>query len=152
MILQKSLPSKYCLTTGPINLKESDHIELLGITDKHLDLKKHIESLCWNANYKLDALRCMRKYLAVEKAKLLGNAFIHSRSNSAPLTWMLFQKAFYLKIKTIHHETLRIIYQSNASYPHLIECSGSTSFHQRHLQFLLTKIYRSIVTTNSIFM
>ena len=69
MILQKSLRSKYCLTTGPINLKESDHVELLGITiDKHLDFKRHLESLCWNANYKLHALRRMRKYLAVEKA------------------------------------------------------------------------------------
>ena len=38
--------------------------------------KKHIENLRWNANYKLHALRRMRKLLAAEKAKLLGNAFI----------------------------------------------------------------------------
>ena len=153
MILQKSLRSKYCLTAGPINLKESDHVELLGITiDKHLAFKKHTESLCWNANYKLHALRRMRKYLAVEKAKLLGNAFIDSQSNSAYITWMLFQKNLYLKIEKIHHKTLRIIYQSNASHRDLIECNGSTSFHQRHLQFLLTKTYKSIVTTNPIFM
>ena len=38
MIPQKSLRSKYCLTMGPINLKESDHEELLGIAiDKHLN-------------------------------------------------------------------------------------------------------------------
>ena len=78
MILQKFLSSKYCLTIGPIN------VELMGITiDKHLDFKKHIENLCWNANYKLHALRHMRKKLAVEKAKLLGNAFIDSHFNSA---------------------------------------------------------------------
>ena len=30
---------------------ESDHVEFLGITiDKHVDFKKHIENLCWNAN------------------------------------------------------------------------------------------------------
>ena len=86
MILQKSLWSKYCLTIGPINVKKSDHEELLGITiDKHLDFKKHIENLCWNANYKLHALRRMRKYLAVEKLKLLGNAVIDKQFNSAPL-------------------------------------------------------------------
>ena len=86
MILQKFLWSKYCLTIRPINVKESDHVELLGITiDKHLDFKKHIENLCWNANYKLHALRRMRKNLAVEKAKLLGNVFINSQFNSAPL-------------------------------------------------------------------
>ena len=51
MILQKSLGSKYFLTTRPINLKESDHVELLGKTiDKHLDFKKHVENLCWNVN------------------------------------------------------------------------------------------------------
>ena len=86
MIRQKSLRSKYCLTIGPINVKESDHVELLGITiDKHLDFKKHIENLCWNANYKLHALRGMRKNLAAEKAKLLGNVFIDSQFDSAPL-------------------------------------------------------------------
>ena len=86
MILKKLLRSKYCLTIGLINVKESDHVELLGITiDKHLDLKKHIENLCWNANYKLHALRCMRKNLAVEKGKLLGNVFIDSQFSSALL-------------------------------------------------------------------
>ena len=77
MILQISLRSKCCLTIGSINVKESDHEELLGITiDKHLDFKKHIENLCWNANYKLHAFRRMRKYLATQIAKLLGNVFI----------------------------------------------------------------------------
>ena len=71
---------------GLINVKESDHVELLGITiDKHLDFKKHIENLCWNVNYKLYAPRHMRKNLAVEKAKLLGNGFIDSQFHSAPL-------------------------------------------------------------------
>ena len=38
MILQKFLRSKYYLKIGPINIKESDHVELLEITiDKYLD-------------------------------------------------------------------------------------------------------------------
>ena len=86
MIHQISLRSKCCLTIGSINVKESDHEELLGITiDKHLDFKKHIENLCRNANYKLHALRRMRKYLGVEKVKLLSNNLIDSQFNSAPL-------------------------------------------------------------------
>ena len=80
MILQKSVWSKYCFTVGFINVKESNHEELLGITiDKYLDFKKHIENLCWKANYKLHTLRRMRKYLAAEKAKLLGNTLIDKR-------------------------------------------------------------------------
>ena len=54
MILQIFPRSKYCLTIRPITIKESYHVELLGVTiKKHLDFKKHIENLCWNANYKL---------------------------------------------------------------------------------------------------
>ena len=45
-----------------------------------------------------------------------------------------------------------MIDQSNASYRDLLECNGSTSIHQRHLHFLLTKIYKSAVTTNLRFM
>ena len=71
MIFEKSLRSKYCLTIRSINVKESDHVELLGITiDKHLSFKKHIENLCRNANYKLHPLRRI-KYLTVEKDKQL---------------------------------------------------------------------------------
>ena len=94
----------------------------------------------------------MGKNLAVEKAKLLGNAFIDSQFNSAPLIWMFCQKNLYLQVEKIHHKTLRIIHQSNATYRDLLECNGSTSFHQRHLRFLLTEIYKSTVTTNPIFM
>ena len=153
MILQKSPRSKYCLTIGPINVKESNHVELLGITiDKHLDFQKYIENLCSNANYKLHALRRIKKYLAVEKAKLLGNVFTNSQFISAPLIWMHCQKTLYLTVVKIHHKTLRIIHQSNASYRELLKYNGITSFHQRHLQFLLMEFYKSTLTTNPIFM
>ena len=118
MLIQKSLRSKYCLTIGPINVKESDHVQLLGITiGKHLHFKKHIENLCWNVNCKLHDLRRMRKYLAADKEKLLGNTFIDNQFNSTPLIWMLCQKTLYLKIEKIHYKTLRIIQQPNASNP-----------------------------------
>ena len=61
MILGESLRLKYCLTIGPINVKESDQLELLGITiDKHLSFIKHVKNLCWIANYKLYAHRRIR--------------------------------------------------------------------------------------------
>ena len=51
MILGKSLWPKYWLTIGPIHVKESDYVELLGISiDKRVSFKKHIANLCWNAN------------------------------------------------------------------------------------------------------
>ena len=47
---------------------------------------------------------------------------------------------------------LRIIHQSNATCYDLLECNGSTSIHQRHLQFLLRKIGKSTVTVDPRFM
>ena len=152
MIRQKSLRWKYCLTIGPINVKEWNYVKLFGIAiDKHLDFKKYIQNLCWNTNYKLHALRRMRKYLAVKRAKLLCNAFINSQFNSPPLIQIFCRKTLYLKIEKIHHKTLRIIHQSNASYCDLLELNGSTSFHQRHLQFLLTEICKNTVMTDPIY-
>ena len=145
MILQKFIRSKYCLTIGPINVKELNHVELLGITiDVHLYFKKRIENWCWNANCKLHALRRIKKNLAVEKAKLLGNTFVDSQFNCAPLIWadwirrdtkylsvfspnagwMFCQKTLYLKIEKM----LRIIHELNASCSDLLERNGSTSF------------------------
>ena len=43
-------------------------------------------------NYKLHALRRIRKYLLLEKVKLLCNTFINSQFNYALLTWMFCSK------------------------------------------------------------
>ena len=49
-------------------------------------------------NLQLHALRRIRKYLTLDKAKLLGNAFINSQFNYAQLIWMFCHKATYLKM------------------------------------------------------
>ena len=64
-----------------VQIKNSNEVTLLGIKiDKNLTFKKHISELCRRASYKLHTLRRIRKYLTVEKAKLLVNAFINSQS------------------------------------------------------------------------
>ena len=71
---------KYSLKIGSITVKESDEVELLGITiDKALTFKKHIENLYCTAQCKFYALRGLRNYFE------LGNAFIDSQSDYAPL-------------------------------------------------------------------
>ena len=77
---------KYSLKIGSITAKGSEEVELLGITiDKALNFKKHTENLCRTTQYKFHTLRRIRKYLTLDKAKLLVNAFIDSQFNSAPL-------------------------------------------------------------------
>ena len=128
-------------------------MELLGLTiDKELNFSKHIDKLCRNAQYKLHALRRIRKYLSLEKAKMLGNAFIDSQFNYAPLIWMFCRKGLYLKMQKIHHKTLKVIYQSNKTYEELLELSETVSIHQRHLRFLVTEVYKSTSYLNPKFM
>ena len=78
----------------------SDDVTLLGaIIDKNLIFKKHTDNLVCKIRYKFHALRHIRKFLAVEKAKMLGNAFIGSQFNYAPLVWMFCKKTFYSEIE-----------------------------------------------------
>ena len=87
---------------------------------KNLTFKKHISELCIRALYKLHTLRRIRKYLTVEKAKLLANAFINSLLNYAPLIWMFANKSAIDKILKIHKRTLQIVYDvCDESYENL---------------------------------
>ena len=62
MILEKKNRLKYSLKIESITVKESDEVELLGITvDKVLNFKKYIENLYRTAQHKLHALKRMRK-------------------------------------------------------------------------------------------
>ena len=73
-----------------------DDVTLLGgMIGKNLTFKKHIDNLVRKAQYKLHALRRIRKFLTIEKAKILGNAFIDSQFNYAPLIWMFCRKTLY---------------------------------------------------------
>ena len=52
-------------------------MELLGLTiDKELNFSKHTDKLCRNTQYKLHALKRIRKYLSLEKVKMLVNALL----------------------------------------------------------------------------
>ena len=52
-----------------------------------------------------------KKILNIKKARVLGNAFLDSQFNYAPLIWMICKKLFVSKCRK-HHKTLRVIYQS----------------------------------------
>ena len=100
----------------------SSEVKLLGITiDYDLKFKKHINELCRKASYKLHALQRIRRYLSVDKAKLLANAFTDSQFNYAPLIWMFAGKTLINKICKIHHRTLQVVYDDfNKSYNELL--------------------------------
>ena len=73
---------KRVLKISSIKFEASDDVLLLGITiNKKLTFKQHVENLCRRAQYKLHALRRIRKFLTTEKAKILGNTLIDSQFN-----------------------------------------------------------------------
>ena len=107
MILGKKNRLKCSLKIGSITIKESNEMQVLGITiDKALNFKTHIKNLYRTAQYKLHALRRIRKYLTLDKAKPLGNAYIDSQFNYAPLIWISYHNTTYLKMQKVYHKTL----------------------------------------------
>ena len=80
MILGKGTRQTITLNINNIKIREFQNVEILGlIIDNRLTFKDHINMLCRKANYKLHALRRIRKYLTPEKSKLLYNNFINNQ-------------------------------------------------------------------------
>ena len=76
----------HILKINSIKVKVSDNALLQGITiDKNLTFKRNVKNLLRKAQYKLHSLRCIRKFLTMEKVKILGNAFIDCQFSFALL-------------------------------------------------------------------
>ena len=132
----------------------SNEVKLLGITiDNELKFEKHVDDHFQKASYKLHALRRVRGYLTVEKARILADAFIDSQFNYAPLIWMFAGKILINKICKIHHRTLQVVYNEyNKSYGELPQLNNNVSLHQRHLQYLALEVFKSLMHLNPEFM
>ena len=119
------------------------HVKLLGITiEKHFSLIKRIENLCQNVNYKLYALRRIRKYLIVVQAKLLGNAFIDSPFNYVTLIWItvwkvsifgVFLVRIFPHLDWIRRDALYLSDNKNFEYWHF-SCSGCSARRRLNLR------------------
>ena len=135
VVLGTKEADSFVLNLGNNKIESSTEVTLLGVKiDKQLKFKSHIEELCRKAAYKLHALRRIRKYLTVEKAKLLANAFINSQFTYAPLIWMFAGKSSIAKICKIHFRTLQIVHNNYVkSYQDLLNFSNDISIHQKHL-------------------
>ena len=153
MILGKSTRQIVILNINNIKITESQNVELLGLTiDNRLTFKDHINMLYRRVSYKLHALRRIRKYLTLEKSKLLYNAFINNQFNYASIIWMFCRKQDYLEVEKIHYKALKIVYNSNECYEELLIQNNEVSIHQKQLRALATEIYKSLTDVNPDFM
>ena len=153
MILGKGTRQTITLNINNIKIRESQNVELLGlIIDNRLTFKDHINMLCQRANYKLHALRRRRKYLTLEKSKLLYNNVINNQFNYASIIWMFCHKQDYFEVEKIHYKALKIVYNSNECYEELLIRNNEVSIHQKQLRTLATEIYKSLTDVNPDFM
>ena len=58
------------------------------------------------------------------------------------------RETLYSKIEKFHHRTLKVVYGIDDSYKNLLLSSNSVSIHQRHLQFLVTDLFKSLSQIN----
>ena len=154
MVLGNKDEISFNIHINNVKIKNSNEVTLLRIKiDKNLTFKKHISELCRGASYKLHTLRRIRKYLTLEKTKLLANTFINSQFNYAHLIWMFANKSSINKILKIHKRTFQIVYDVyDESYENLLNRSDDISIHQKHLRYLTIEVYKFLTMLNPGFM
>ena len=137
-----------------IDIKPQRYVKLLGVEiDSKLRFDSHIKSICSAASRKINCLQRIRNYIDIKQASLLGNAFIMSSFNNCPLIWMFCNKTSGQLMDRMQKRCLRIIFdQYDFSLPRLLEISGTSSIHIRHIQFLLVEVYKSLHHLNPFFM
>ena len=78
MILVKKSYQPQKLSVNTFTIDESDEVELLGLTiDKELNFSTHIDKLCRNAQYKLHALRRIKKQKCYAMLLLMVSSTMH---------------------------------------------------------------------------
>ena len=88
----------------PLKSKKIALLFCVAPADGKSTLNYYINNLCRSANYKLNALRGIRKYLTLGQSRLLCNAFENIQFNHVWIIWMFCRKKQYLKFQKIHHK------------------------------------------------
>ena len=147
MILGKCLTNRLSLFINGIKIETTSEVVLLRITiDDQLTFKTQTEYIWRMAKYKLRALQRIRNYLSTEKARLLTTAFIKSQFYYAPLIWMFACKSLISKVRKIHFKALQVVYNGyEKSYNELFILNRDISIYQKHLHFLATEVFKSVI-------
>ena len=109
--------------------------------------KRYIQNFYRVANHKFWVSQQIGRYLNIKKEKLLSNAFIYAFNKVyyASVTWISAGKTLISKVKTIHHITLQVVYETNdKSYEDLLLLNDGISINQKHLPFSATEIFKSV--------
>ena len=98
---------------GDINIKLVSSVTLLVITiDSKLNFKEHFSYIVKKANYNSHALRRLRKFLTLQKAKILARSMVESQLVYCPLIWLFCSKIDMQRIEKIQYKTLHVVYDT----------------------------------------
>ena len=98
------------------------------------------------ASQKFHALARISKFLDTDRIVLMMNTFVMSKFSYCPLISMFHDIRINNKVNKIHERALRIAYKdSHSCFESLLERNrpNSVSLHQRNLQLLLVKIFKT---------
>ena len=137
----------YNLFIDGASISCSNEVKLLGITiANQLKFKKRTDDLCKKTSPKLHALRRLRPYLTIDKAKLIANSFVDIQFIYAPLIWMFAGKTAINTICKIHYRILQVVSNNfNDSYDTLLSINNDISIHQKHLWYLAVEVHKTVV-------
>ena len=120
----------------------SSNQKLLGMLfNNKFDFDEHVTSLCRKASQKLNALARVAHYMNLAQRRLIMNAFIFSQFGYCPLVWMFHSRKLKNCTINIHDCALRIVFRDyESTFQQLLK---SVSTHQRNLQIIVTKIFKT---------
>ena len=150
MFLGKNIPENFSISLNGQIIPQKIEVELLGmIIDCKLNFSSHIKKVCKSANNKISAFMRIRKALNISQAKHICNAYILPFFYYCPIIWMFCTKSNMKLINKTHKRVLRTVYDdSSLSLQDLLAIDNSCNIHQRHLQLLMTEIYKTIHKQN----
>ena len=111
-----------------------------------------MQNICRKANNKTKALLRIRKFLNLEQAQVLAEAYISSNFRYCPLIWMFCGKMSDNLIVKTHCRTLTAIYRTQTrSYEELLHLCGKKKIHMQNLQILMIEVYKCLNNIRSPF-
>ena len=128
-------------------------VKPLGITTDHsLTFDTQVSNTCKKARAKVKSLSRIRNALDEKQTKLLYNSFNLLQFNCCPIIpiiWMFYSKTSYKKIEQVQKRAFRIANnEPNMSLEELLIHNQGISVHHKHINTLLTEIYKTFSGEN----
>ena len=141
--------NNFQIKIGNSIVHSTNKVTLLGVKiDNKLTFDDHIDEICKKANYKINALLRLRKYLEPKHAGMLCDSYVMAVFNYCPLIWMFCTRYARNIINSTLNRARRVVENDKT----INVKSKVTSIHTKNLKLMLMEVYKSINKLNPEFM